>query len=252
MFTRIMLLAALSVTVSACIRTAPEPPEDHPEHALLTELEAPPLNRPLVATSVKPKPIPPVRFQEDVPMLLVTEDGVPFTGQFESTGRVSVSDSLILFESDDERSFQILYRTPLQMSALRKGEGVGSIRLIDRSGPAAANRALTIQRERMLLMGEIWRSDTEPIRFEFDPDVVLQQSGSRTAQANGAVAVPLDVLYEGRPMARAPIGKVSEVRVRSGSYQIFVETSHLSGPTDPPGQFGDGYVLHAWVIRLEG
>lgn len=252
MATRIMVFFALSLTGSACVASAPEPPDDQPEHAVLEGLEAPPLNRPLLAQAAQAEPAAPARFQPGSPVLIVTVDGAPFSGRLNASGTVSVSDSIIEFTLDDQRSVRILYRAPAPMTALRVGDGVGALRLMDRSGPAGADRTLAIDRNGALLMSEIWQSDAEPIRFELGSGLTLQQGRVEAAPTQGAVAAPLDVQDAGDAVARVSIGEVTTVQGRAGAYQVFVETSQLSARTDPDGQFGGGYVLHAWIFRVEG
>jgi len=246
-------IAAMTLTLGAvaCGPSTPEPPADQPRHALLEGLEAPPLNRPLTSRPGRSEPPAQVVLQEGPAVVLVTLDGTPFSGQFSGSGFVTVRDSVIDFTTSDERQVRIQYRAPTQLTALSQGEGVGALRLVERSGPEGANRALALDQGGSLKMGEVWRSEAEPIRFDLGSRLALRQSRVEGSE-RGAVAVPLDVMEGGQAIARVPIGETVTVQTRSGVYEVYVRASHLSQDDEPAGQFGSGYVLNAWIFRIEG
>lgn len=250
MIGRTLLILTCGLVLTACGARTPQPPEDRPEHAVLEGVEAPPLNRPLAAQPVRTPQVPET-LQDGPGVVRVTVNGATFKGQLDETGELSVTDTAISLATADQRAIRIQYRAPSELTALPVRSGPGALRLLDRSGPEGADRVMVVRQGGALRLGEVWQSNAEPIRFDLGGSLVLQQRGTDTP-GSGAVEVPVDVLDGGRAVARVPIGEATQVQTRSGIYQVFVRASHLSASSQPAGQFGDGYVLNAWVVRLEG
>jgi hypothetical protein len=242
------LVLALAVACWSC-RRDPQPPPNQTDHALLRDLEPPPLNRPIAQ-----RPIPQQDTQPRLPpgpasALLVLRDGRPFTGTLNLTGRLALEADRIGIEPAAGAPFQILYRLPPGMPAPTPGTGDGTVDVTERSSPAGADRRVVARLAEGLALAEIWTRSPSPVVFDLGNGLRLMQRQVSASPDSAYREAPLSVVEGERQIGLVPIGRPTTVQTTRGPHVVFAEVSHLfTPPADAAGQVAGGYLLRAWVV----
>ena len=249
----LIILSAVTLALSACMDGAPSPPPNQPEHPLLDDLAPPPLNSPLRQAQIKHDAAQPQLAAGDQPALMVVQDGAAFSGQLIAPGTFAVTADQIEFQPDDAAPLTVMYRLPDAMGNIAETRGTGRLQLLDRSGPAGANRIVVLTREDTVVFGEIWQRSAGPLNVSLSDRLRLVQTETRVAERTGDYT-PVDLaLYDGEELiADLPIGESSEISTPGGDLSFFLETSQLfESAQDMADQYAREYILHVWVSTTE-
>jgi hypothetical protein len=249
---RVLVLFTLgSLVLAACgAQVPPTPPPDQPTHPLLDGLEPPPLNQPVTVTGIPVEP-PDVQLPEDDrPALFLLQNGNVFSGEYQASGRLLVSPSLIEITPEDQPPLQILYRAPGGMNELPETTVEGEVSVAELSRPEAADREVIVRDEKGLLFLEVWQNSEEPIQVDTGSDLQFVQEAVDPGQTGEYTEANLTALSGNEPIAQIPVGDPVTLETSEGVFQVFVEVSHLftPAPTDQ-GQHPMSYILHVWMIR---
>lgn len=246
-------LAILGLFVASCVPTAVTPPDDQPEHPLLDNLEPPPLNLPVEFEPAEIEPVKPELPEDDSAGLILLLGDDPLVGVFSASGRLQVTEELIELEPSEGEALRILYRLPTDMVGLLERSGRGSADVTEFSGPQGADRLTIVMDERALLFAEVWRTSKQPHKIELAQGLTLAQEpvGAEDRQ-KGYTEVELLVFDGDGNVTPIPVGEPTILKTKVGEYQILAEVSHLLITEDSElDQFGSGYILHVWVVRVE-
>lgn len=252
--TQIVLLAMLAfVSTAASCRREPRPPADQPKDPALSGLQPPPLNKPVHQPGDRRPAAAPQLPAGSASALIVVRDGRQFFGDVTVTGRVTAEANRIRIEPVNDRPIEILYRVPSTVRPPVAAPAQGDIRIVERSGPGGADRLVLVRLGTQLTLGEIWKRGPEPILVDLGDRLQLAQQPlsptPSTVQSSYSEA-PLNIVADGRVIARATLGQSTAVQTASGQYHVVVEVSHRFTPSDADkNQVEGGYILRAWVVR---
>ncbi len=245
-----LFLALALVTVGTSCRREPKPPADRPDHALLRDLEPPPLNTPVKR--------PPGQQQQDAQVqlppgpasaLIAARRGRPFAGTATLNGRVTISADRIRIEPQAGDTVELLYRLPPGLPSLPAGAGNGSIQITERSGPGGADRRVIVSRDARLLLAEIWQRSPQPLVVDLGNGLRLVQQPARAASDQPYADAPLRAVDRAGAGVAVPIGRATEIQTAAGRYIVLAEISSLFTPSpSDAGQVEGGYILRAWVV----
>jgi len=247
------MLSALALILIACTDRAPSPPADQPVHPLLDDLDPPPLNRPIRPVQVRHDAAKLQLVEGDQPALLIVQGGNAYAGQMSASGTFTVSRNRIDFEPVDAEPLTIMYRLPDAIGSIADATGTGQLQLLDRSGPAGADRLVVLRRNGDVLFGEVWQRSAEPLTIVLSKRLRLVQTELREDDKAGDYT-PMDLaLYDGDdPIANLSVGKPVRASTSAGNLSVYVEASYLfESETETAGQYPREYILHAWLGTAE-
>jgi hypothetical protein len=172
------------------------------------------------------------------------------TGVLDVRGRLTVAPGRISIEPAGDSAVELLYRLPTGVPGLRADTGTATLNLVERSGPAGADRQLVLRSTEGTLLAEIWQLAPKPLAFDLRNGVrLVQQSVRAPGDSSRYIEVPLDAVEGARVLARIPIGRPTLIQANSGRWVVFAEISHLYTPgTADAGQVRGGYILRAWIV----
>jgi hypothetical protein len=250
---RVLVFSTLcTLVLAACgAQVPPTPPPGQPTHPLLDGLEPPPLNQPITVTGIPVEP-PDVQLPEDDrPALFLLQNGTVFAGEYQASGSLLVSPSLIeITPADQKPPLQILYRAPGGMTELQEATVEGEVSVVELSRPEAADREVIVRDEKGLLLVEVWRASEKPIQFDTGGDLQFVQEAVDPGEDGEYTEANLAALSGNEPIAQIPVGDPVTLETSEGVFQVFVEVSHLFTPSPADqGQHPMSYILHLWLIR---
>ncbi len=250
-YIRVLLMALSLATAAGCGRGGPQPPPGQPRDPLLANLKPPPLNLP-----VTPRPVPAEGNPRLPPgrrsALLVFSEG-PSLGETRTVaGQLAITPGRIQCTAQGQPPINVLYRLPQGLSDLRASSGNGRIVVIDQTTPGTRYRQVLISRDDSLVLGEIGLKSSEPLTADLGVGLRLNQMRASIATGSQALAPAAVQVFAGDKLVATISAAVpTKIETPAGTFQVFVETSHLAYSSAPNQQHPGGYVLEAWVVRLE-
>jgi hypothetical protein len=236
-----MLIAGLL----ACNGSDAQRPADQPRHPLLEKLAPPPVNMPVGRTPVPQPPGPPALPAGTSPALVIVSDGRAFRGALTRSGRFKWSPGRLELVAEGASPLQVLYRLPDGLEPPIDGDATGTVRVSERSDAAGPDRQLVVRGDRSLLLAQIWVASDAPVRADLGDGMRIIQRAV-TPPAPGA-DVPVELLDGDLALAVLPRSKSMPATGRTGSFQVLVETSHVTYPSQPESP--RRYLLKAWIVR---
>src|SRR5688572_2569676 len=104
-----LIIAITLLIATAACRRDPKPPPDRPDHALLRDLEPPPVNKP-----IEQRPAQQQEARAQLPAgsaaaLMPTRNGRPFVGAATLTGRLTITPDRVRLDAGADSAIELLY-----------------------------------------------------------------------------------------------------------------------------------------------
>lgn len=238
-----------TVGLSAC-GGATFDPAPRSRDPVLEKLEPPPLNLPRHTAARPQGPPDPARMPAlppgDRPAIVVRTTELLDAKTLASPGLVTSKKGEIEFAPENRAGIRIYFRLPRELPSPPELSHTGTLALVDRTGPAGPVRQVIVSVDGMPLIGEVRLKSPTPINFALAPGLELRQQ-RRPDRGSGDVAV--EIGGETRKPQLLTTRGVTEVATAGGVLLVFVGASYVVDLPDPTGQYPDGYILHAWVVR---
>lgn len=251
-------LVAIAIVVAAALllytrQTSQDPYANRALPSNLPSTGEPPANLPLEITPLSPETFEPQLTDDGQPQLLLVQDSQPFVGSLRATGEFVLEPNRIQFTPEDGgAALTILYQLPDVLQLGVEGRFQGELNLLEASTPAAANRLLTLtSADSALVLSEAWRTEPEPQRLPVSEGIELVQEAVDPSSSDNSDYTESPVYLEdnGERIADIPIGEASSVETSQGTFNVYVEISHLfASERGDEGEYPPGYILKAWVI----
>jgi hypothetical protein len=225
-------------------RWAQEPSSNRPRHALIDNLQPPPLNRPIKST---PIPVDAPAFHGTRTGAVVTIDGRVFEGTATLKGRARAAPGRLEFTGSDKQTIQVVYRSPAELPAPLGFDGEAELRLTEQSSPDGPERTVLLRAEGSLLFAHAAVKAIDPVSVELQEGWRLFQS--QVSPAPRLLVAPVALRVGGMTVAISPL-KPTPIVVGARTFTAFVEASRWAwaGPKD---QHAGGYILEAWIVRTK-